>query len=278
MEEFNKMERIMKKITYLLMSLSLVTFVSCSDDKENEQSGSGNVPENSSWILSSSGKERGHSYVDLGLPSGTKWAAWNVGAAVPQDYGYYYAWGETTTKEVYNWETYRFTTDGGSTITKYNSTDSKATLEFSDDAAHVNWGGKWRMPIFEQWSELSHECYWVWTDNYNNSNVKGYIVYKAKTSSDKGKCIYEGKTPSSSYKLYDAHIFLPAGGCRCDGDFYGIGYGAVGYYWSSSTFIDASYGAWGFLLYSDFNGFSYGNYDESRNIGYTIRPVLNQKY
>ena len=272
MEEFNKMERIMKKIIYLLISLSLVAFVSCSDDKENEQSGPGNVPENSFWILSSSVKERGHSYVDLGLPSGTKWAACNVGAAVPQDYGYYYAWGETTTKEVYNWETYRFTTDGGSTITKYNSTDSKTTLEFSDDAAYANCGNKWRMPTLRQQGELRNECYWVWTESYNNSNVKGYIVYKAKTSSDKGKYVYKGDIPSSLYSLSDAHIFLPAAGYRDDGDFYGIG--SYGYYWSSSTPTDASYNACGFCFYPDFNGFYY----ESRNIGCTIRPVLNQKY
>lgn len=100
------------------MSLSFVAFVSCSDDKENEQSESGNIPENSSWVLSSSGKERGHSYVNLGLPSGTKWATCNVGAIAPQDYGNYYAWGEVTTKNIYYWDTYKYgiyNYDGGLT-------------------------------------------------------------------------------------------------------------------------------------------------------------------
>ena len=202
------------------MSLSFVAFASCSDDKENEQSGPGNVPENSSSVLSSSGKERGHSYVDLGLPSGTLWAVCNVGAATPQDYGNYYAWGETTTKETYNWSTYKY----GSTskqLTKYcdNSeygkdgfTDNKTTLELSDDAAYMNWGGKWRIPTNVQQEELLDECYWVWTSNYNNSNVAGYIVYKAKKSSDMGAEVRGSDTPSQSYSLADTHIFLPATG------------------------------------------------------------------
>ena len=210
----------MKKLIYLLMSLSFVAFVSCSDDKENEQSGSGNVPENSSSVLSSSGKERGHSYVDLGLPSGTLWATCNVGAATPQDYGNHYAWGEVTTKETYDWSTYKY----GSTskqLTKYcdNSeygkdgfTDNKTTLELSDDAAYVNWGGKWRMPTQAQLFELCDECYCVWTENYNNSNVKGCIVYKAKKSSDKGESVNKSETPSPSYSLADTHIFLPVAG------------------------------------------------------------------
>ena len=202
------------------MSLSFVAFASCSDDKENEQSGPGNVPENSSSILSSSGKERGHSYVDLGLPSGTLWATCNVGAATPQDYGNHYAWGEVTTKETYDWSTYKY----GSTskqLTKYcdNSeygkdgfTDNKITLELSDDAAYVNWGGKWRMPTQAQLLELCDECYCVWTENYNNSNVKGCIVYKAKKSSDKGESVNKSETPSPSYSLADTHIFLPIAG------------------------------------------------------------------
>ena len=287
MEEFNKMERIMKKIIYLLISLSLVIFVSCSDDKENEQSGPGNVPENSSSVLSSSGKERGHSYVDLGLPSGTLWATCNVGASKPQDYGNYYAWGEITTKEEYSWNTYKYGS-GLCLMTKYcddseggedSFTDNKTTLELSDDAAYMNWGGKWRMPTIKQQSELRHECYWVWTENYNGSNVKGCIIYKAKAPSDKGQQIYKNGTPSSSYSLSDAHIFLPAAGYRDDGDFYGIG--SYGYYWSSSLFIFDSGCAFIDKVDSDFE-YDYNNYDyyddyNCRCSGCTIRPVLNQK-
>ena len=104
----------MKKIIYLLMSLSLVAFASCSDDDrdtpsnasstQTENGGSGdNSGNNGSGSQSAvsvfkSGTESGHDYVDLGLTSGTKWATCNVGASNPQDYGNYYAWGEVTTK------------------------------------------------------------------------------------------------------------------------------------------------------------------------------------
>ncbi|MBP3467479.1 MAG: hypothetical protein J6K01_07730 [Paludibacteraceae bacterium] len=236
----------MKKIIYLLMSLSFVAFVSCSDDKENEQSGSGNVPENSSSVLSSSGKERGHSYVDLGLPSGTLWATCNVGAATPQDYGNYYAWGETTTKEINDWESYKYGAGTNWTepqITKYCSyskagkdgfTDNKTILDPSDDAAYINWGGKWRVPNKAQQDELRNECYWVWTSDYNGSKVSGYIVYQARNSNHKGMKTYEDGTPFPSYTLADAHIFLPAaGGTDHDGVVCWVG--TSGNYWANET-------------------------------------------
>ena len=223
-----------------------------------------------------SGTENGHDYVDLGLTSGTKWATANVGASKPQDYGNYYAWGETTTKETYNWETYKYGSNYKQ-LTKYCSnsyygkdgfTDSKTTLDLSDDAAYVNWGGKWRMPTQAQRHELINQCYWVWTDNYNNSNVKGYIVYKAKTSSDKGVKIYKGGTPSSSYELSDAHIFLPAAGFRDDGDLYRAG--SDGDYWSSSLDAGSPYGAW--LVH--FGSGGYGTYGGDRDNGYSVRAVF----
>ncbi len=215
-----------------------------------------------------SGTENGHDYVDLGLTSGTKWATANVGASKPQDYGNYYAWGEVTTKSTYSESTYKYFKDGDyHKITKYCSdseygnngfTDSKTTLDLSDDAAYVNWGGKWRMPTKAQQDELRNQCYWVWTESYNNSNVKGYIVYKAKTSSDKGVIIYEDETPSSSYKLSDAHIFLPAAGDRGDDGLRRAG--SDGIYWSSSLYTDDSRLAWGVIFYSDY-------YDDYYNCG-----------
>ena len=108
------------------------------------------------------GAESGYNYVDLGLTSGTKWATCNVGASKPQDYGDYYAWGEVTPKETYNWSTYKYGS-AYNQLTKYCSsssygkdgfTDSKTTLDLSDDAAYVNWGGKWRMPTKAQQDEL----------------------------------------------------------------------------------------------------------------------------
>jgi len=262
------------------MSLSFVAFASCSDDKENEHSGPGNVPENSSSVLSSSGKERGHSYVDLGLPSGTLWATCNVGAATPQDYGNYYAWGEITTKETYTWDTYKYGS-AGNQLVKYcdNSeygkdgfTDNKTTLELSDDAAYMNWGGKWRMPTYDQQEELMSQCYWVWTNSYNGSNVAGYIVYKAKSSSDKGKKIYKNGTTSSSssYTLSDAHIFLPAAGYYYhDG---GLDYvGSDGIYWSSFLGTHYSECAWLILFYS---GDVYTTTTTRRFCGQSVRAVI----
>ena len=166
----------MKRLIYLLMSLSFVAFVSCSDDDKEVNK-----------------TENGHEYVDLGLTSGTKWATCNVGANKPQDYGDYYAWGEVTTKSTYNWSTYL---DGNMSSYSDCGTDKDALKGVTDiagteyDAAKANWGGKWCMPTKAQQDELRSECYWVWTSSYNNSNVAGYIVYKAKNSSDKGKCVH----------------------------------------------------------------------------------------
>ena len=221
-----------------------------------------------------SGTENGHEWIDLGLTSGTRWATCNVGASKPQDYGNYFAFGETTTKETYNLSTYL---DGQ--ITRYSDygTSKDALNGMTDiagtqyDAATVNWGGKWRMPTRTQQDELRSQCYWVWTDNYNNSNVKGYIVYKAKSSSDKGTKIYSGETPSSSYTLSDAHIFLPAAGFRDDGDLKFAG--SDGIYWSSSLGTHDSfvpYNAW-FVVFG--SGYVGCDYTTDRYCGQSVRAV-----
>ena len=215
--------------------------------------------------------ENGREYVDLGLTSGTKWATMNIGAENPQDYGGYYAWGETITKETYNWGTYL---DGNMSSYSDCGTDKDALKGVIDiagteyDAAKANWGGKWRMPTEAQQEELCDECYWVWTESYNGSNVKGYIVYKAKTSSDKGVKIYEDETPSSSYKLSDAHIFLPAAGYRYGGDLYLAG--SYGYYWSSSLYTDYPSTAWYVYFHSDRVNNSHGG----RSYGRSVRAVF----
>ena len=98
-----------------------------------------------------------HEYVDLGLPSGTLWATMNVGANSPEDYGDYFAWGETAPKSVYDWSTYKWCRGLVNTITKYCNSggyngfvDNKTELDPEDDAATANWGAEWRMPSFEQ--------------------------------------------------------------------------------------------------------------------------------
>ena len=138
--------------------------------------------------------------IDLGLPSGTKWASFNLGATKPEEYGYYYAWGETEPKETYSWETYKWSKGTNKTIIKYcdvaeygynGYTDHLSVLEPDDDAAHVILGGKWRMPTSEECSELINECDWVWD---TKNGVKGFTV----TSKNNGEWIFIPATGSAS--------------------------------------------------------------------------------
>ena len=215
--------------------------------------------------------------VDLGLESGTLWATCNLGAEKPWEYGGYYAWGETQTKDIYEWETYKYCQGTGKTLTKYcldaefgNDifTDNLTTLEAADDAAATVLGAGWTMPTNADWKELGSQCYWVWTETYNNQNVRGYIIYKAKSASDKGIVVYVGGTPSASYSLKDAHIFLPTAGCRTDT--YG-GDGWEGGYWSASLQNYPNYNA---LTCSFDSRHTYpwtSAYE--RYVGLSIRPV-----
>lgn len=100
----------------------------------------------------------GHDYVDFGLPSGTIWAAKNVGATDLTDTGPCFAWGETDTKSRYTWETYKWGTMGN--LSKYNATDGLTVLDLEDDAAHVNMGGAWHMPTSGQVLELRENTNW----------------------------------------------------------------------------------------------------------------------
>ena len=160
----------------------------------------------------------GHEYVDLGLPSGTLWATCNIGASSPEDYGDYFAWGETTTKNKYNWSTYKWCNGSENTLTKYCTdssygiVDNKTVLEPADDAAHVNWGGSWRMPTHDEMKELKDNCAWTWT---TQNNVNGYRV-----TGPNGKS-----------------IFLPAAG-YCD-EMNLISVGSYGDYWSSLLIVTA---------------------------------------
>ncbi len=151
------------------------------------------------------GSVNGHTYVDLGLPSGLKWATCNIGANKPWEYGNYYAWGEIEPKEVYNWSTYKW---GVENMTKYNSKDGLTTLLPEDDAATANWGNEWRMPTSKEQRELQENSYMVWTNGYNGTDVKGVIFYKTKSLDDKGKFVGSGQTPSSDYSNSDTHVFI----------------------------------------------------------------------
>jgi len=223
----------------------------------------------------------GHAYVDLGITdaNGKKllWATCNVGATNPEDYGQYFAWGETTTKSTYDWSTYKYCKGSSTTMTKYcnksdygyNSfTDTKTVLEAADDAATANWGGSWRMPTYAEQTKLRTECYWQWVTKYNGKSVNGYVVYKAKATADKGKYSYNNPTLSATYSVAsDAHIFLPASGYRYDSSLGGAG--SYGGYWSSS--LDESYP--GGAYYLDFDSSYVDWYGSYRYYGRSVRPV-----
>jgi len=154
------------------------------------------------------------------MAEGFIWAKCNVGANSPEEYGDYFAWGETTPKQNYSWSNYAHGTSTSS-ITKYNSIDGLTVLEATDDAATVNLGGGWRTPTEADWAALrnSENYDWVWTDDYKGTGVAGEIV----TSKVSG---YEGNS-----------IFLPVGG------FYDTApkqVSGVGRYWSSSLYTGSS--------------------------------------
>ena len=156
-----------------------------------------------------------HEYVDLGLPSGVLWATCNVGTEDPFSYGDFFAWGETVPQldKQYGWDSYKWCEGSASSITKYMTksskyqVDNKTELEREDDAAHVNWGGQWRMPTRAELCELLDKCYWVWTSSYNNSGISGYIVYKAKNETDRGVKVFQGGIPSNNYNLLDILVY-----------------------------------------------------------------------
>ena len=181
-------------------------------------------------------------YVDLGLPSGLKWATCNIGANSPEEYGNYYAWGEVVTKTDYsssNCPTYKLTT---SQLQAQGYIDGEGNLTAQYDAATANWGGNWRLPTKAEMQELIDNCTREWT---TQNGVKGYKV----------------TGPNGNY------IFLPAAGYRYDGSLYGAGSG--GYYWSSAPHEGNSYNAYYLYFSSDDHYVShYG-----RNYGPSVRPV-----
>lgn len=201
------------------------------------------------------GYKDGYGYVDLGLPSGLLWACTNVGANIPTEYGNYYAWGETETKDTYDWETYQYCDGGELTLTKYCNdegfglngyTDTLTTLESSDDAASVNWGGNWRMPTLDEMQELVDNCDTTWT---TQNGLKG-LLFTSRTNGNS--------------------IFLPAAGYLYDNDDDGADFN--GYYWTSS--LDTEYTSLAKFL--DFSSGVCNITGTLRNSGFSVRPVCVQ--
>ena len=214
--------------------------------------------------------------VDLGLESGTLWATCNLGAVAPWYYGDYYAWGETETKDDYREDTYKYC-KGTLGLTKYcydteyadfefgynGFTDSLTTLLPEDDAATAVLGTDYSMPTMTDWQELYKQCFWFWTGNYNGTSIRGYIVYKAKAATDKGKIL----SPSASYSMSDAHIFLPAAGLY-ESELSDAG--IIGCYWTNTI---CGYNP-SFAYFCQFNNSKVNKEDEfKRFYGFSVRPV-----
>lgn len=197
------------------------------------------------------GFENGHEYVDLGLPSGLKWATCNVGATTPEESGDYFAWGEVEPKTTYNWSTYKHCASSSTTMTKYCNdssygkdgfTDNKTVLDPEDDAAHVNWGGAWRIPTLKELTELYEICTWTWT---TQNRINGYKVVG----------------PNGNL------IFLPAAGCVSGDLFYYVG--SYADYWLSSFYTDNPNYAYYVMFNSEYVYWEGMN----RYIGRSVRPV-----
>ena len=239
-QEYRIMKKSIKTISTLMLAIVLVCTVGCK--KQN----GGN------------GTYKGHDYIDLGLPSGTMWATCNVGAESPDQYGDYFAWGETTPKATYNWSTYKYCKGDYNLLTKYCSksdfgfngfTDDLVTLQPNDDAATVNWGEGWRTPTISEWVELVTKC------SYSFTTINGV-----------NGCVFTGRNGNS--------IFLPVRGRI--GDDKSTIEDDIGNYWSCSLNTGLPFYAKGFQFIIDYDDCDI--YDDfSRCAGYSVRPVHDSK-
>ena len=196
-----------------------------------------------------------HEYVDLGLPSGTLWATCNIGASSPEDYGDYFAWGETTGrnsgKTNFAWSNYKYCNGSYNNLTKYctlsscGTVDNLTELELSDDAAYVNWGSNWRMPSYDQITELINSNYTTTTWTTQNGVYGRRITSKSNGNS----------------------LFLPAAGYRYDTLINVAGSG--GFYWSRTLDTGFPENARD-LYFLPANVYTSANY---RCRGWSVRPV-----
>lgn len=196
-------------------------------------------------------QEEGTKYeaVDLGLS--VKWASCNVGANSPEEYGGYYAWGETEEKTYYSWSTYKWCNGSYNNLTKYctgsssGTVDNRTTLEPEDDVAHVKWGGNWRMPTRDEQEELCTKCNWAWT---TMNGVKGYQVTGPNGNS----------------------IFLPAASHRIGTDV--DGRGSYGSYWSATLYENSRFA----YIISFYDGYYNSYCFYYRYYGQVVRPVSEE--
>lgn len=216
------------KLSALAVALVSLSFTSCGNED--------NPPSEKAYLTC---PDDHHPHlIDLGLPSGTKWACCNVGASTPEEYGDYIAWGETSAKSAYNWDTYQY---GSSEDDVVNIGNDIADTGY--DAATVNCGTPWRMPSAAQIAELINNTTSIWT---TQNNVSG----RKFTGSNGGT------------------IFLPAAGIIWD-EFRGMD-GSWGYYWGSTLDESDQSCAYGIYFGSDDMCWLSRDY---RNYGRTVRPV-----
>ena len=197
-------------------------------------------------------------YVDLGLPSGLKWAKCNVGAKTETDYGDYFQWGEIEPHDAdtpYDWANYKY--GDGWNFSKYNTLtlcgetpDGKTTLDLEDDAARANMGGEWRMPTKDEFQELLDNTTNEWVIDFNGSGVNG-MKFISKADATK-------------------YIFIPASG-SCSGSSL-RSQGSSGYVWCSS--LNSIYPNYAWNLYFDSVGFIV-DCDDIRKYGVVVRGVMD---
>ena len=231
----------MKK-TMLAMTLVIIGVIMMGCKPEND-------PNNQGGDNGGGAGDDTCAYVDLGLPNGTLWAKCNVGANSPEEYGKYYAWGETDTKSYYKWQTYKYCTD--ELMTKYCSkpeygyngyTDKLTVLEPLDDVASAQLGGAWCIPTEDQWKELLDHTTSIWTT-------------------------YNGKTGRLFTAANGNSIFLPAAGSIIENS--PVGEGNRGFYRSSTLDTDMPNEAWTL----EFSGAECKMMSDYRFCGRSIRPV-----
>ena len=254
------------------MALTVLLGIGCTDDEKKDLD-EGQKSSNESTATPPEGVEA----VDLGLS--VKWASFNVGATKPEEYGDYFAWGETEPyyeagfaqedpqahwkngkTAGYDWSTYKWCNGSYNTMTKYCSksdhgnngfTDTNTTLDSEDDVARVQWGGSWRMPTTAEQDDLRNKCTWTWCSS-GNTEFNGVAGCKVTSK-------IEGYT--------DRFIFLPAAGFRSGTSI--IDVGSFGLYWSSSLNTGYPYGACSLGFYSDGVHWNSG----CRYYGFSVRPV-----
>lgn len=247
----------MKRVLLLMAAFSLLTIGMVSCDRNDDTTNNQNTPSTPSTPSNPTNPTNptdptdpaADAWVDLGLPSGLLWASCNIGSTTPEGYGDYYAWGETVTKEEYNWNTYQWCNGHNHVLTKYCNkteygsdgyTDNLTTLDPDDDAATVALGNGARIPTADEWQELLNR---TTAEHTTLNNVDGYKF----TSRANGNS-----------------IFLPSAGLKWNtGNQYE---GSFGFYMSSSLFLLCPDVAWYCMANNMCN-------TDGRASGFSVRAV-----